>query len=125
MLRKLPQSLVSFEYKIILAAYLYSPFNIAATHVDLQKKLLDQQNHHLKPDEEFLQSFAKVVGSKWPSLASSLSLSGDEIANVKEEGLTQQDCALKMLKKWSAKEDATYGQLYLILKTIPLFQHGK
>ena len=97
----------------------------AAAHVDLQKKLLDQQNHHLKPDAEFLQSLADVVGSKWPSLASSLSLSGDEIAKVKEEGLTQQDCALKMLKKWSAKEDATYGQLYLILKTIPLFQYGK
>ena len=96
-----------------------------AIHVDLQKKLLDQQNHHLKPDAEFLQSFANVVGSKWPSLTLSLSLSGDEIANVKEEGLTQQDCALKMLKKWSEKEDATYDQLYQVLKTIPLFQHGK
>ena len=93
-----------------------------ATHVDLQKKLLDQQNHHLKPDADFLQSFADVVGSKWPSLASSLSLSVDEIVNVKEK---EQDYALKMLKKWSTKEDATYGQLYQVLKTIPLFQHGK
>ena len=100
---------------------LYTP----ALHIDLQKKLLDQQNHPLKPDAEFLQSFADVVGPKWPSLALSLSLSGDEIANVKEEGLTQQDCAVMMLKKWSAKEDATYGQLYLILLNIPLFQHGK
>ena len=108
----------------MLSIYILLLINIAATHVDLQKKLLDQQNHHLKPDAEFLQSFADVVGSKWPSLASSLSLSGDEIANMKEEGLTQQDCALKMLKKWLAKEDATYGQLYLILKAIPLFQHG-
>ena len=101
--------------------------SFTAAHVDLQEKLLDEQKHHLKPDEEFLQSFADVVRSKWPSLASSLSLSVrvDEIANVKEEGLTQQDCALKMLKKWSAKEDATYGQLYQVLKTIPLFQHGK
>ena len=99
-------------------------FTTVAPHVDLQKKLLDKQNHHLQPDAEFLQSFADVVESKWPSLASSLSLSGDEIANVKEEGLTQQDCALKMLK-WSEKEDATYSQLYLILKTIPLFQHSK
>ena len=96
----------------------------AAPHTYQQKKLLDQQNHHLKPDEEFLQSFAEVVGSKWPSLALSLSLSKEEIANVKEEGLTQQDCALKILKKWSAKEDTTYGQLYQVLKTIPLFQHG-
>ena len=96
-----------------------------APHVDLQEKLLDQQNHHIKPDAEFLQSFSEVMGSKWPSLASSLLLSRAEIASVKEEGLTQQDCALKMLKKWSAQEDSTYGQLYLILKTIPLFQHGK
>ena len=104
----------------------FSPVSFAtASHVDLQKKLLDQQNQHLKPDAEFLQSFANVVGSKWPSLASSLSLSWDEIANVKEEGLTQQYCALKMLKKWSAKEDATYGQLYQVLKTIPLFHNGK
>ena len=109
----------------LLFFWYYHQFFYAAPHVDLQKKLLAKQNHHLKPDEEFLQSFAGVVGSKWPSLASSLSLSGDEIANVKEEGLTQQDCALKMLKKWSAKEDATYGQLYQVLKTIPLFQHGK
>ena len=94
-----------------------------AVHVDLQKKLLDKQIHGIKPDEEFLRSFADVVGSKWPSLASSLSLSEDEIVNVKKEGLTQQDCALKMLKKWSAKEDTTYGQLYQVLKTIPLFQH--
>ena len=100
-------------------------FPFTAAHVDLQEKLLDEQKHHLTPDEEFLQSFADVVGSKWPSLASSLSLSADEIANVKEEGLTQQDCALRMLKKWSAKEEATYGQLYQVLKTIPLFQHGK
>ena len=58
-----------------------------ALHVDLQKKLLDPQNCDTKPDPRFLRSFADVVGSKWPSLASSLSLSGDEIANVKEEGL--------------------------------------
>ena len=101
------------------------PLQFIGAHVDLQKKLLDQQNYHLKPGSGFLQSFIDVVGSKWPSLASSLSLSGEEIANVKEEGLTQQDCALKMLMKWSAKEDATYGQLYQVLKTIPLFQHGK
>ena len=66
-----------------------------------------------------------MVGSKWPSLASSLSLSEEDVVDVKEEGLTQQDCAHKMLKKWSAKEGATYGQLYQILKTIPLFQRGK
>ena len=29
------------------------------------------------------------------------------------EGLTKQDCALNMLKKWSAKDDTTYSQLYI------------
>ena len=90
--------------------------------VQLQEKLLSQHNHSLRPDAEFLQSFADVVGSKWPSLAASLSLSGDEIEEVKGEGLTQQERALKMLRKWAAKEGATYGQLYQTLKTIPLFQ---
>ena len=116
--------MVSCVYHIVDEC-LILPLIYIAHQIDLQKKLLDQQSHHLKPDAEFLQSFAHVVESKWPSLASSLSLSGDEIADVKEEGLTQQDCALKMLKKWSAKEDATYGQLCQVLKTIPLFQHGK
>ena len=106
---------------VFIVVCLSSPSNIVAAHVGLQKKLLDKQNHQLKPDAE---SFANVVGSRWPSLASSLSLSVDEIANVTEEGLTQQDCALKMLKKWLAKENVTYGQLYQVLKTIPLFQHG-
>ena len=89
--------------------------------VSIQEKLLDQRNHSLKPDVKFLKSFADIVGSKWPSLAASLSLSVGEIEEVR---LTQQDHALKMLTKWAAKEGATYGQLYLTLKTIPLFQHS-
>ena len=88
--------------------------------VSIQEKLLEQQNHTLKPEEKFLKSFADIVGSKWPSLAASLSLSAGEIEEVK---LARQDHALKMLTKWAAKEDATYGQLYRTLKTIPLFQH--
>ena len=118
--------MVSYAIRILLPWVLsFISLYIIASHIDVQKKLLDQQNHHLKPDAEFVQSFADIVESKWPSLASSLSLSGDEITNVKEEGLSQQDCALKMLMKWSTKEDATYGRLCQVLKTIPLFQHGK
>ena len=100
-----------------------SPYS--GSQVQLQKKLLNQQNHGLKPDTEFLQSFADVVGSKWASLAASLSLSGDEIEEVKREGFTEQEFAFKMLRKWCARKGVTYGQLYQTLKTIPLFQHCK
>ena len=111
---------IAHSFCCVFKKKIFSRSNVAASHIDFQKKLFDKQNHHLKPDVEFLQSFADVVGSKWLSLASSLSLSGDDVTNVKGEGDTPQDCALKMLMKWSAKEDATYGQLYLILKTIPI-----
>ena len=79
-----------------------------------------------KPDVEFLGIFASVVGSKWPSLATTLSLSESEIKEVKGEGSSQQDHTLQMLKKWAscnAREDATYGQLCQRLKTISLFQY--
>ena len=69
----------------------------------------------------FLESLAGVVGSKWPSLAASLSLSGDEMEEVRREEGSHQDLALQMLKKWYSREDATYGQLCQALKTISLF----
>ena len=105
----------------------YSDFNhvcfvfIIGNHIDSQKKLLDPECHAQRPDEEFLESFAGVVGSKWPSLASLLSLTSDEMQKVRrgEEGFTQKDHALLMLKKWASKEEVTYGQLYNKLKTIP------
>ena len=84
--------------------------------IKLQEKLLERQNRDLKPDVEFLGAFAGVVGSKWPSLATTLSLSESEIKEVKREGPTQQDHALQMLKKWASREDATYGQLCHSLK---------
>ena len=75
----------------------------------------------MQPDEDFLGLFAGVVGSNWLSLAASLSLSESEIEEVRGEGHSQQDCALKMLKKWVSKPDATYGQLYQTLRARSLF----
>ena len=98
-------------------------FNFLGVHVSLQEKLLDRQNHSLRPDMEFLESFAGVVGSKWPSLAASLSLRESEIEEMKREGLSQQDRALKMLRMWASRDDATYGQLFERLKTVSLFQY--
>ena len=59
--------------------------------IGLQEKLLTPQYHDLKPDVEFLESFAGVVGSKWPSLAASLSLNDEEIEEVRKEGGSPQD----------------------------------
>ena len=64
--------------------------------------------------------FAGVVGSHWPALMVSLGLSEREVEEVKEE---EDDNPLKMLTMWARKEEATYGKLYQILKTISLFQH--
>ena len=89
--------------------------------VELQEKLLARQFCSIKPEVGFLESLAGVVGSKWPSLAASLSLSGDEIEEVRREEGSHQDLALQMLKKWYSREDATYGQLCQALKTISLF----
>ena len=83
----------------------------------LQEKLLAPQNHDLKPDMEFLESFAGVVVvSKWPALAAFLGFSDEEVEEVRKE----QDHALGMLRKWASREGATYGQLYRRLKTISL-----
>ena len=86
---------------------------------------MKQDGHKIKPDTKFLEYFSVLVGSNWPSLAVSLSLSENEIQEVKEkgEGLSQLEHALQMLKQWVSREDATYGQLCQSLKAISLFQH--
>ena len=69
-----------------------------------------------------------MVGPKWPSLASLLSLTSEEIDEVKTEGegQSQQVQALSMLKKWTSKEGAssTYDQLSWKLRKISLFQYS-
>ena len=86
--------------------------------------MLDQENQALKPDEKFLQSLSAEVGSRWPSLAVSLSLSEGEIAGLRKKvGLSQQDLSLKMLTLWASMKEATYAQLCCKLKTISLFQY--
>ena len=94
----------------------------AGVHVQLQEKLLSQDNFSVKPDEEFLKLFAGVVGCQWPSLAVSLSLREEEIAEVRKRDLSEQGHAFKMLHKWvSTKENATYGHLRHKLTTLSLF----
>ena len=93
--------------------------------------ILSPDNQDIKPDEEFLELFAGVVKSQWSSLASVLltSTAAEEEdpvfsrgAEGEGEGLSQQDLALAVLKKWASNADATYGQLRQTLNTTPLFQ---
>ena len=101
------------------------PFTITDAHTQLQRKMLDEENEDKKPNKEFLQLLSVEVGSRWPSLAVSLSLSDGEIADLKKKtGLSKQELALQMLMTWASKEKATYGQLCHRLKTISLFQHA-
>ncbi len=101
---------------------------LLGVHIRLQEKLLNKANQPCRPDQEFLGSFAAVVGADWSSLAVSLSLGRsviEEVKRVGEEGLSPRDHAHRMLKMWAAREDATYGQLCTALKAIPLFQYSK
>ena len=87
--------------------------------------MLCEETQALKPDEEFLHSLSGLLGSRWPSLAASLSLSEGKIEGLKGKvGLSQQELAFQMLKIWASREEATYGQLCCKLKTISLFQYS-
>ena len=92
--------------------------------IALQEKLLEPQYSSQKPGNDFLQSFAVVIGNRWPSLASLLSLSPSDIEQIKreKERVFQAKQALHMLREWNSRENASYGQLLESLKTVPLFR---
>ena len=93
-------------------------------HIKLQEKMLEPKNKVLKLDDEYLQLLSGEVGSRWPSLAVSLSLSEKEMMELREMvGLSEHELALQMLRTWVSKENATYSQLYHKLNAISLFQH--
>ena len=73
-----------------------------------------------KLDDAFLQSFARVIGDCWASLASLFSITAREIEEIKREEKEQQ--ALQMLIKWSTKEETTFKQLHQKLQTVYLFR---
>ena len=100
-------------------------FSHAGHLICLQKKLIETHYSNVKPDNDFLCSFATVVGKNWPSLASLLSLSASDIEEIKRESgrtTTHTEQALQMLKMWSSRMEATYGYLYSKLETIPLIK---
>lgn len=71
----------------------------------------------LKPDEEFLTSFAGVLGSKWAALAAALSLSEEETKECRVKVASGEKRAVLVLEKWASADDATYGQLCKALQT--------
>ncbi len=90
--------------------------------VTLQEKFL-KSNSSLRPDEEILQSFAPIIGSRWLCLAFPLSLTSEDIASIEREtrGAEPTRQALVMLRKWAVRETATYGQLRDGLHTLSVF----
>jgi hypothetical protein len=84
--------------------------------IAIQQKLIDGGDQI--PDDGFLQSFARVVGDHWPSLASLLSITGREIEEIKKKEREQQ--ALCMLTKWSSTEGATFKELHQKLQTVAI-----
>ncbi len=94
-------------------------FNI---DVPLQEKILES-NSSLCPDNDFLQSFAAIIGSRWQCLASPLSLTSEDILSIRREkrGAEPTRQALVMLQKWATRETATYGQLRERLRTLSVF----
>ncbi|XP_064398082.1 uncharacterized protein LOC135344752 [Halichondria panicea] len=91
-------------------------------NVPLQKKILENDSS-LRPDKEFLQSFAAIIGSRWQCLASPLSLTSEDIVSIKRETRGSEPIrqALVMLQKWATRETATYGQLRERLRTLSVF----
>lgn len=101
---------------------------IVDNHVWLQKKLVDEKNQDLKPDEGFLKLFANELGHMWSSLATYLTISKNEVKKMMEEvkDLSQEEKGLHMLKQWvgTRGDKATYGKLYRALLTIPLLYYA-
>ena len=106
--------------------YYWQSMHCAGGVLVIQEKLLESQYSEMKPDDEFLQSFARVVGNDWPHLASLLSLSTrDLMEEMKRQNKTSSvDQALHMLQIWNSHEETTYSKLCERLRTVPKFTFG-
>ncbi len=93
------------------------------SEVSLQRIILDESKSTSRPDMDFLQSFAAIIGSRWQCLASPLSLTSEDIVSIKREsrGAEPTRQALIMLQKWAASNTATYGHLKERLCTLSVF----
>ncbi len=105
---------------------IYKMFDFPSLHytdVPLQCKILDEENLTIRPNKDFLQSFAAIISSRWQYFASALSLTSEDIVSIKKEasGAEPTGQALVMLQKWASHETATYEQLRERLCTRSVF----
>ena len=92
--------------------------------IDIKEKLFERAYIKEKPNEVFLQIFSEILDEHWPSLASLLLVSAADIKREKGN-LSSADQALCMLREWTSRENATYGQLLKCLRTVILFADFK
>ena len=112
-------NMVSYSHHATLVDYLHS----TGVKLHIQEKLLESQYSSQKPDDDFLQSLARVIGNNWLLLSYLLSCPAHEVEfKTEEERTSQADQALHMLRRWASKEEATYGLLCERFKTVSLFQ---
>ena len=93
--------------------------------IQLQEHLLAEKFCGLKPEEPFLEGFARLVGSRWEFLARVLSLTESQIEQVKSDGSFHNGhrAAYSVLQKWASRKDATYSELRKKLENSSLFLH--
>ena len=89
----------------------------------MQEKLLSADFQDLKPEEDFLESFAGVLGSKWASLVAALSLSKEDIEECRRNGSSKEKQAILALKIWALRDGATYSWLCRQLQAFELAVH--
>ena len=96
-----------------------------AHDITLQEKMLSADYQDLKPEEEFLVSFAGMLGSKWASLAAALSLSEEEVEECRRDGSCKEKQAYLALHKWALRDGATCKQLCRRLQTFEFVTFSK
>ena len=82
--------------------------------MDVQQSLLNKENANSEITEEFIETFAALINSRWPLLASLLSFTTSEIEHIKREvtGMPPVKAAA-MLGKWKERTIGTYGVLMI------------
>ncbi len=90
------------------------PLHVIPTVIAIQGCLLSESSADMELTQDFLSQFSKVLGSRWPLLASLHSFSTAEIEDIKR-GVTGVPSikAAAMLSKWREKQSPTptYGLL--------------
>ena len=97
-----------------MAVFPYSTLsaNFFVVH-NVQKAILNEEAADSLVSEDFVQTFATVIDSKWPLIASLLSFTTAEIEQIKREvtGVPSVKAATTMMNKWRERATATYSSI--------------